>query len=138
MPVLAASKVPTNNIEIPRPLLYLLNKLDIEVNNSSATLDFYKITPINTNNGTATSVAFVIIPKSLFGIVSSRFISKTPKILATKAKRMETPPKVKATGNPKRRLKQITKNNNNGRNSIIIKVRKNVCKTLHEKQNGRN
>ena len=126
IPVLAASKVPTNKIEIPRPLLYLLNKEDMEVNNSSATLDFSKITPINTNNGTATSVAFVIIPKSLFGIVSRRFISKAPKILATKAKRMETPPKVKATGNPKRRVKQITKNNNSGRNSIIIKIRKNV------------
>ena len=62
IPVLAASNVPTNRIDIPNPLLYLLKSFDIEFNNNSATLDFSKITPIKMNKGTATKVELVIIP----------------------------------------------------------------------------
>ena len=51
-------------------------------------------------------------------------------ILIKRAKRIETPPRVNATGKPMRRLRQITKNNSRGKNSIIYKEGKYVCKTL--------
>ena len=50
------------------------------------------------NNGTATKVELVMMPNSLLGIVSKSVRSKSPNKLAIIAKRIETPPRVKATG----------------------------------------
>ena len=93
MPVLAASKAPTKITERPRPPLKPEKKSDILSRSSSATFDFSSNTPIKINKGTAIKVEFVITPKILFGRVSKRNKSKTPKKLVIKAKIIETPAK---------------------------------------------
>jgi hypothetical protein len=53
-------------------------------------------------------------PYKRFGIVSKRYKSKPPNKETTAAKIRETPARVKATGNPARRTKQTSANNNKG------------------------
>ena len=120
MPVLAASKAPTKITERPSPPLKPEKKSDILSRSSSATFDFSNNTPIKINKGTAIKVEFVITPKILFGRVSKRNKSKTPKKLVIKAKIIETPAKVKATGKPKSKKIQTKAKRISGRKSIIF------------------
>ena len=120
MPVLAARSAPTKMTEMPSPPLKPEKKSDILSKSSSATFDFSSNTPIKIKRGTAIKVEFVIIPKILFGRVSKRNKSKNPKILVINAKIIETPAKVKATGNPKSKNIQTKAKRISGRKSIIF------------------
>ena len=64
-PVLAASIAPTSITAVASPPGLRPKIFARDSSNSSATLDLSKIIPININNGTASRVKFVIIPKIL-------------------------------------------------------------------------
>ena len=91
MPVLAARRAPTMTTERPNPLFIRPKSLAIEVNRSSATLDFSMMTPMKIKSGTAIKVALVMTPYKRLGMVSSRYKSKPPNKETTAAKIKETP-----------------------------------------------
>ena len=103
--MLAANNAPTIITEIPKPPFIFLNKAAIESKRFSAIFDFSNIIPMNINIGIATKVSFVIIPNILLGRANKIDRSKLLVRLHTKANRMETPDKVKATGYPSIRTK---------------------------------
>ena len=60
--------------------------------------DFSRIVPMKINSGTASKVTLFIIPKTLNGILLKIVGSNTPKGMHIKAKSIDTPASVKATG----------------------------------------
>ena len=114
IPVLAARRAPTMTTDRPNPLFIRPKSFAIEVNRSSATFDFSMMTPMKMKSGTAIKVALVMTPYKRFGMVSKRYKSKPPNKETMAAKIRETPAKVKATGNPAKRIKQTRANNNKG------------------------
>ena len=74
------------------------------------------------------------LKKDLFNFRFQKISSQ----ITSPAKINETPPKVKATGNPRSRLTQITTNKISGINSIIIKISQNRSQTLKDQDHRKN
>ncbi len=100
IPVLAASNIPTSVTEMPRPPRKVPNRPLRVSSSSSAMRALSRVTPINTNKGTATRVSLFIMPKTLFGRPDNRASLNSPAITPMAAKISATPPSVNATGNP--------------------------------------
>ena len=62
MPVLAAISIPTRVTEIPSPPRTGPNRLAMVSSRFSATRDRSRVTPMNTNRGTAIRVSLVMMP----------------------------------------------------------------------------
>ena len=118
MPVLAASNMPTIVTEIPSPPRRLPNSRLKVSSSSSAILARSRVTPMNTNRGTATSVSLVMMPKIRFGSPDNSASLKTPVTTPAAANSNAVPPSVKATGKPASSTTMTVRNNSSATHSI--------------------
>jgi hypothetical protein len=98
MPVLAANKAPTIIIDIDNPPLVFLKASAIFSSIFAAMPDFSRIVPIKIKSGTANKVILFIIPNILIGILLKIVGSNIPKGMHIKAKSIDKPARVNATG----------------------------------------
>jgi hypothetical protein len=98
IPVLAAKSAPTIIIDIDKPPLVFLKAAAIFSNIFAAIPDFSKVVPMKINKGTARRVTLFIIPKILIGMLLKIVGSNIPNGTHIKAKSIDTPARVKATG----------------------------------------
>ncbi len=96
-PVAAANSAPTSTTDSASPPRKDPNNCPIVVRSDSAMPDRSRITPMNTNSGTATSTGLVITPQNRLGRAANRAWSKAPIQMPTNPTRMARPPRVKAT-----------------------------------------
>jgi hypothetical protein len=120
IPVLAANRAPTTIIDMLRPPLIFLNAKAMFSNIFAAMPDLSRTVPININKGTARRVTLFIIPNILRGILFKMDSSNIPNGMQIRAKRMEIPESVNATGYPNKRARQIKTKSNKGIISILF------------------
>ena len=77
-----------------------------------------RVTPINTNRGTATSVSFAMMPKMRFGNPDKSASVKLPVSTPTTAKIRAVPPRVNATGKPASNTRITARKRKSGIHSI--------------------
>jgi len=104
MPVDAARSAPTMITDTASPPLIRPNSDDIVLSMLSARPDFSNINPIKTNNGTARSTTFCIVPIIRNGSRSKKSGIKKYPIMT------DRPPRTKATCTPERIQMNISKN----------------------------
>src|SRR4029450_925466 len=103
MPVEAARIAPTTTTEMAIPPRCLPKSSAIVSSSSSASPDFSRATPMNTNNGTASRVKLVMVPQMRRGRMSKKLARSTPSPIPTRPKKRPVKVRLNATGNPKKR-----------------------------------
>ena len=119
MPVLAASSMPTSVTEMPRPPPRLPNSRLKVSSSRSAIRARSSVTPMNTNSGTASSVALLMMPKIRLGKPVSSASLNTPAAMPSPAKISAVPPSVNATGKPASSSTMTLRNSKPASHSII-------------------
>ena len=97
-PVAAASNAPTNTTAKASPPRSRPNIIPMVVSRSSASFDFSSIVPMKMKNGTASSTALLMTPKTRWGKALSKPTSKMSMATPIAAKMSAVPPREKATG----------------------------------------